>query len=186
MVSKEVYESELRKAWHDDEGMVKYCFKKSSVLVELSDGSIYSIDKPSIETRFCFGYGMQCQTDYDEAGEMADRAAESEKYFWSENVRRAGLTDWAEALDGARVVYISPEYYTQDDDCRLVSVGIADTEYGQMCMRHSKGREIGSDDVSLLAAAFEEAELKFEKRLRTYLKRYGLSKVETWTYWADE
>ena len=27
---------------------------------------------------------------------------------------------------------------------------------------------------------------KFEKRLKSYLKRYGTEKLKTWTYWADE
>ena len=35
-------------------------------------------------------------------------------------------------------------------------------------------------------ALTKEEREKFEKRLRTYLKRYGTSKLRTWTYWLDE
>lgn len=34
--------------------------------------------------------------------------------------------------------------------------------------------------------AIDKANAKFEKRLQTYLKKYGLSKVNTWTYWENE
>jgi hypothetical protein len=40
------------------------------------------------------------------------------------------------------------------------------------------------DRQAILAGLKRERE-KFEKRLQTYLKRYGVSKIRTWTYWAD-
>jgi hypothetical protein len=46
--------------------------------------------------------------------------------------------------------------------------------------------ELTIDDLTELYRICFEEQMKFCKRLRTYLKRYGLSKVRTWTYWADE
>ena len=36
-----------------------------------------------------------------------------------------------------------------------------------------------------LVKGYEEVRKAFIKRLNTYLKRYGLSKVRTWTYLSD-
>jgi hypothetical protein len=40
------------------------------------------------------------------------------------------------------------------------------------------------DRLAILEGLKRERE-KFDKRLQTYLKRYGTSKIRTWTYWAD-
>lgn len=37
-----------------------------------------------------------------------------------------------------------------------------------------------------IIAAYEEHHRKHCKKVETYLKRYGLSEVKTWTYWVDE
>lgn len=36
-----------------------------------------------------------------------------------------------------------------------------------------------------LIAGYEEVKTEFIKRLNSYLKRYGMSKVETWSYLMD-
>ena len=40
-------------------------------------------------------------------------------------------------------------------------------------------------DRKVILAGMEHERAKFEKRLHTYLKRYGTKKIKTWTYWAD-
>ena len=48
MLQKELlskYETEVRKVWSTDEKMVKYCINNLSNLIELSDGSLYEIEK---------------------------------------------------------------------------------------------------------------------------------------------
>ena len=44
---------------------------------------------------------------------------------------------------------------------------------------------IGSEDVEKIIIAYEDVRSRFAKRLDTYLKRYGLSKVRSWSYWLD-
>lgn len=41
------------------------------------------------------------------------------------------------------------------------------------------------DDLKKLLKGLENEKAKFMKRLQTYLKRYGLSKIDTWTYLRD-
>jgi hypothetical protein len=42
-----------------------------------------------------------------------------------------------------------------------------------------------SEQRAEIIKALEWSRGEFEKRLNTYLKRYGTSKIHTWTYWAD-
>jgi hypothetical protein len=41
------------------------------------------------------------------------------------------------------------------------------------------------EDVQKIKVALEEEKEKFKKRLVTYLKKYGTSKLKVWTYWRD-
>jgi hypothetical protein len=44
---------------------------------------------------------------------------------------------------------------------------------------------LSGEDLELAKKLVATESKRFEKRLRTYLKRYGLSKIHSWTYWAD-
>ena len=46
-------------------------------------------------------------------------------------------------------------------------------------------RDITAEDFEAVRKAYEATGNDFRKRLGTYLKRYGLSKVQSWTYWKD-
>ena len=45
--------------------------------------------------------------------------------------------------------------------------------------------KLTEDECELLYYTARAEQEKFEKRLNTYLKRYGLSKCHYWTYWLD-
>jgi hypothetical protein len=47
-------------------------------------------------------------------------------------------------------------------------------------------REASKDDIDAIIDWYEQARDMFKKRLSTYLKRFWLSKLHTWTYWRDE
>ena len=44
---------------------------------------------------------------------------------------------------------------------------------------------MSDNEIKQAIVILKEERAKFEKRLHTYLKRYGTSKLHTWTYWAD-
>lgn len=143
------------------------------------EGCIVAASKPSIETTFWFpehGY------DWDEVSATCKKASESEEYFISENLRNCDASKKLALLDDAQFVPILLRQIVRDQpaDCRLATIYF------------KKPWEIDEDDYPLPEAArsiyrdFLVAELdKFEKRLRTYLKRYGLTKCYFSTYWAD-
>jgi hypothetical protein len=77
-----------RDVWHDQH-MVDYCVKKAAHIVELDNGDIVAIDRPSIRKDFCFGYSDSRYNtdDYDRANDMAHYASKSVDYFMSENLK---------------------------------------------------------------------------------------------------
>ena len=46
-------------------------------------------------------------------------------------------------------------------------------------------REATKEDLILIIEVYKQQIENFKKRLNTYLKRYGLSKLTTWTYLVD-
>ena len=49
----------------------------------------------------------------------------------------------------------------------------------------TKIRDLTPKDKEQILASLEIEKAKFTKRLNTYLKKYGLSKINTWTYLVD-
>ena len=190
------YRAYLDTVWRPD--MADYCYKKCAELVELFNGMIVEIEKQGIETRFCFGYSDWYGPTDDEAYEMARHAAKSEEYFVQENMREFNrvlenlnkhgrecfvvlfcnhppvvgmgfkrISDVLEAVGGSA--------YLEDLKGRTIDVG-----------RDGKWYICTDKDVEALKAGYERAAAAHEKKCRAYLKRYGMSKVRTWTYWRDE
>jgi hypothetical protein len=190
---KEMLADEFRKVWRKrdgeiDEKMVKYCVNKTSAYLVI-DGAIVTFDKPNIQTRFCYGYGIQIQTDYEDAGKMADYARRDFGYFIERNMDG---TDAAWQMEYIQEdchpcePWLDPSHYTsQTDDCKLGAVRWEHWDKRDWCERQG-WRRLTDDELAAYYAVLYEEQVKFLKRLKTYLKRYGLSKVETWTYWADE
>lgn len=46
--------------------------------------------------------------------------------------------------------------------------------------------QLTAEQEKVVQAILLEEKEKFMKRLQGYLKRYGLSKIKKWTYWANE
>ena len=192
---KAVYTEDLKKAWDTDE-MVKHCSKSTAFVIE-HDGALYGIEKPRIETSFCFGYGINGISDSEqeqEAEAMAETAQKSADYFISQNLKIIDewierlneiLDDmgknWAEGSHPRYMIATGEKYTGQQEDCKLRYYSIVNTfnevVHGEICE--------DAELVKKLLAGYEEVRADFIKRLNTYLKRYGLSKVKTWSYLRD-
>lgn len=178
----------MSETWGNDPGMEKHYKKNIDTVVELSDGSLIAINKPSIETNFCFGYhdSRYDTEDFDRANDMARHARTNEDYFRSENLKRLdGIIKDLRTANGnvaIRTAYIGApadskiKYYSILDNFNLIK--FRDGLLPEFSM-------IDSDDVDKIITAYEDVRSRFVKRLDTYLKRYGLSKVRSWSYWLD-
>lgn len=203
VIDKAELRRQFEKAW-DSPKMVDYCVKKVAAVAILPSGEMLVIDRQSIETRFCFG---ESGYDYDEAADMAQYARQSEDYFKRENMKYFAdlLHDIDEAAHGEYaprlVIYTNGAYIGQTADCALRNFGFArmndiiDACGGSCYLEELPGRELTircqpcriatAEELTIIRAAVQSAAAAHEKRVETYLKRYGTSKVHTWTYWRD-
>ena len=180
---KERYRELISNYWKD-EGMVKHCMGSYSLLFEL-DGGICAIEKPGIKTNFCFGYSLNQhdRNEFDEANEMAAYASKSVDYFMSENLKefKRWIKDLKEAKKGYSTWYpvIGNKYCGKCD-------GLKSVRFVYCYDDRNKDRRLTNDEIDKVIEAYEKSMELFVKRLKTYLKRYGLTKVNTWSYWRDE
>ena len=200
-VNKDMLHYEFSKAWADDR-MINYCTNKAATMAILPDGGIITVDKQSIVKDFCFG---ESGYDYDEAQHSCWHAMNDQGYFFRQNMKC--FNDYIESLkecrdeNGGRWLHITDIHYTgQKADCKIRSFQFARTcevleETGPAFLRELFGKQVKirgiaghiatPEEVDAVLKAYEEAAADHEKKVRSYLKRYGTSKVNAWTYWRD-
>lgn len=99
------------------------------------------------------------------------------------------------------VIDTFPLYNGQPDECRLRSWRFArlndliDACGGSCFLRELPGRELtvrfqhcrvaNANEIEVLIEAYRMAAASHENKIAKYLKRYGLTKVHSWTYWRD-
>lgn len=173
--------------------------KEYKYVIKLADEKFIMFDNPRIETRFCFGYGYcGISTDEEEknACEMREYAATNENYFLKENLKN--LNAQIEDLQNYLKNNISSErvviqnYYNKTNIVYYDTVIYLESQnkyinnyYTGHDITENVIRELTTDEIKLLINALEEIKADFTKRLNTYLKKYGLSKLHTWTYLSD-
>ena len=143
--------------------------------VKLSDGVVL-FERPKIETKFCF---RDEGPDYEFYKELGSDENLLRDYFIRENMDQNGIAEPDENTDMYIVKYHG-EYrpgrvYVKFCNCpEYLNLGREDTV------------RIATDtERSLYLAELARVRKAFRKRLDTYLKRYGVSKLHTWSYWAD-
>lgn len=161
--------------------MVDYCVKKTARIVELSDGALICIEKPVINTRFCFGYhaNVHYTEEISTAEEAAAHAAKSQEYFKTKNLK--SMDAMLKALENSEAG-IRPQYTGTAESTR-----ICELVFPEPWEPASPGyRRLLPEDREKLREAYRTERGVFSARMDAYLRRYGLSKIHTWTYWLDE
>lgn len=134
------------------------------------DGHYYLIKKPSIENKFCFhDEGPQ----YDFYLRLSSDDALLRKHFLQKN--EAVFTNLIERINKGDAVRIESSDYLN-----RLNLYVGGYYYESM-----KGRLVSEEEKQLIIKGLEFGLEQFKKRLTAYLKRYGTSKLHTWTYWAD-
>ena len=169
--------------WKKSPKMIDYAKKTLAYIVELDNGDIYEIEKPRIETRFCFGAGyngISTNEDWENASSMAEHARTSREYFIEENLK--DINDTIASLKDTRWdISKRVKYIGCSADCKLKAI-----EYHHAWETEGSKLDLISErERKALIAGYEEVKKAFIKRLNTYLKRYGLSKAHSWTYLSD-
>ena len=192
---KEKYMDIIKREVWSDEHMQEFARKQCAYIVELSNGNIIDIDKPRIETNFCFGMGMYAtytQEEFEAAEELAENARKNVNYFISENMNQITekIDSLKEALENKKEVYTYIHYTGQPDNSDLVDyscVSIShNPEFEPYRWSNLKAvRKLSNEDIQAIIDGLNEVAKTFMKRLNTYLKKYGLEKLNVWTYCRD-
>ena len=146
--------------------------KKENVGAISINGYYMLIRKPSIENRFCF---HDEGPDYDFYCDLCKSEDLLRTYFLNKNERC--FSSAIENIEKGNDVYV-----LGNDNNHELSV---DTENDPWYRRNEKTRKATDEEKNLILEAYKFGLEKLHKRLETYLNRYGVSKIHTWTYWAD-
>ena len=176
-----------------DEKMIKFLIGDADVIAQLTDGNIITFSKPRIDKDFWVGYSDCGQgITYDEANDTIDAINRNlAEYFKSENMR--GVDDVINEAEIARdniekgytwdICVIYPHWCGQSADSPLrdmrLGVRLDEKPLDPDC------RVATVEDMDIIIAALKQRKANFEKRLDTYLKRFGTSKLHVGRYWVD-
>lgn len=191
MTQKEIKEKYMEimrtEVWPQSVRMQQYAEKEFYYGVELDNGDIYVIEKPRIKKDFCFGYGMygiSTKEDMDGASSMVHHASTSEGYFISKNLEE--IEERIERLrDPRKTGYKYCAYSGQEPGSKLKTYTMLDPYDFDRMYRKVDIEEMTAREVKAIADGYEEVRQMFMKRLKTYLKKYGLTKVNAWSYLRD-
>ena len=163
--------------WKGSKSMIAYACHKISDCYETEKGYLIEFEKPSIKKDFCFGYD-DFYSNQDDADEMAAHARTNERYFIEKNLEE--INRLIKSLESGKV-YARKGY---DDSVNLRSL-VFEKYLRTYEFEKEKCDELSGSDVAGLIEMAKNERRKFEKRLGTYLKRYGTSKLNIWTYYRD-
>ena len=135
------------------------------------NGHYKLIEKPSIENRFCF---HDEGPDYEFYETLCADDKKMEQYFIDKNERE--FTCKLERIEKGELVRIKDSDYMNQMEVYIGS---------SWSYRDDDARQATDEEKALIVEGLKYGLAQFRKRLDAYLKRYGISKLHTWTYWAD-
>lgn len=149
------------------------CVKYYAGAIKLH-GGYYLIDKPSIETRFCF---HDEGPDYDYYKTLCSSDDKMAAHFLTANLRAfdSQISRIEKGEYGDKRVWW--ETHTRANGSKQIWLTFDPWR--------NTGTECTDDEKKLILRGLKYGKALFEKRLKSYLKRYGVAKLHTWTYWAD-
>lgn len=137
------------------------------------DGQQIEFAVPKIKTQFWISEDARTAEEWHDVQALAAERESSAEYFISENLRDSTAARYLRCLDSSRY-----EFWT------VQGRGFIDVEYKYEKPSFPGSAPLSEDGRRQLRAACESEQAKFARRLRTYLKRYGLARVSVDTYWS--
>lgn len=190
----------LRTIYPRSQSMQEYCISEADEIVTLENGIFFVIEKQKIKTDFCFGYSLSRydSEDYHRANRCVNNAYENQEYFVRENLRH--YRQILEKISDDSFIPVLRNHYNARETSSLKSLDFIRCWDWEMKLRQQSAEEIVSEnntanrqyylltksDIDVVKTAYEYAMARQEKKVRAYLKRYGLSKIHAWSYWRDE
>lgn len=181
-----IYSECILDEWGNQDSMFDYIIKKSELIVPICNGEhIIIIEKPKIEKNFWLGYSDcgQGMTWEDASDARKNINNNKEKYFIQNNLQNvnSSIDELKKALEGNMKVYYSIHYTRKSHMSKVCNYDVLN-----LCNTPiNDAEQMNNEDIKLLIDGFEIVKTKFEKRLLTYLKKFGTKKITTQTYWCD-
>ncbi len=139
------------------------------------DEAYYLIEKLKIENRFCF---HDEGPDYDFYCSLIKDEKKLEQYFISENEN--------EFTKKIKYMKKSELFFVTNKECRQIYLCGCEMDAQRFYAGPNfEYHRITDEERKAIIDGLEYGLSELRKRLNTYLKRYGTSKIHTWTYWAD-
>lgn len=154
-------------------------YAKKTLCAEQLSGGIICFEKPALKTHFCYGWGMYAGTT-EEASDSCESVENDYDVFLAENLdynRHKSLLEKVEKEP--EHVYLVKKYNESGKfvDFRVFPYGIG---IGDSPVKATP------EDVEKIKEGLKKQIENLTKRCASYWKRFGGSKLKTWTYWADE
>ena len=161
---------------------------KNHYFVELDGGYVIAINKPKIITRFCCGEdeGMGGPTIAEAQASLEGKRTEAG--FKAANI--GGFDETIIDMVGRKVWKFTKEDPDFQSNYRFIPVLVKDNKHAtiQNNCRYVYGEKIRvftDDDFRKVRNAYMMVRADFVKRVNAYWKRFGASKLHTWTYWMS-
>jgi len=170
---------------HDDYWR-PYYQKKYLAALKLTDGRFYPVERLSIQTTFCFGAGCN-GVSTEEDWEGAAKAQEAIHQF--DNWLRANTEETESDILGFSDPYAEGRTWRDRDLKPFCCYYEKELRLLWRCGLGSNmpddGHEPTEEERLVILAGLKLKLADITKRCKTYWKRYGASKLNTWTYLSD-
>lgn len=189
-----------------DESDYRYMLNDNAAVIRLNDGLLFAIEKPRIQKDFCFARdcnGISTEETEQAANDMAKYARTQASYFFEQNIRpvledykrfavdEITAEDVKQSYSFERAKYKSPAVHGARYMSRSEKIGYINffddpkKIIGEIDKKPDDFRWLEPNEIAEIKKAYKKVIADFEKRLQTYLKKYGLSKLNVWTYYSD-
>ena len=186
----EEYKQRVLKAENNDQHWLDYWMKKTSEVMMTESGVILTFEKSSIDVDFCWSDEGPA---YEEYKLLHSKEELMRAYFIEQNLRE--YDELIEELKSRKDRYgdtLVPVMYERST-WSYGKCGWGERFYMMKPWRLQEVQQdenacafqLSENDAAKVLQILVSERAKKEKRLNTYLKRYGVSKLHTWTYWAD-
>lgn len=174
---KEEIKQEYKKVWTRkkgiDEKMVDYCMNKISLYLKTEDGYFYILEKEKLNTKFFISEGSN--RSMEEALNICKEIKTKEDFFIEENLSKINYLIntiknnknnlfFAERFKNSKIVSITTNKYNNFNKVN---------------------RKLTTDEEAEALKLCEKFKEMKTKKINSYLKRFGLSKIQANTYWID-
>lgn len=136
------------------------------------DNGYYLIDKQHIENSFCFA---DEGPEYDFYKSLCADNNKMEKYFLQEN--RSTFKNRLDYMKKNNKLFL-----VESKNNKIINCQIPVNIYQE---QECNGTEATPEQRKLYIEGITFGLQQLDKRLNAYLKRYGVSKLHTWSYWRD-